>query len=407
MNPWKGLKVLPKEMWVISLAILINRMGTMVLPFLVIYLTNRIGLKAGSAGFVVTFYGLGALITAPFVGKLSDKIGAPTLMKASLFLTGIALILYPFFTSYTSILAITLVWAVVSEAFRPASLSITSALVPAENRKTAFALNRLMINLGMSIGPVLAGFLIERSFSLIFYIDATTSILAGIFLLAFPVKIKEVHKDGSGHVVHENILKDRTFLYFLLSWIPALIVMFQSLGAMPIFLTHDLKFPASNVGLLFAINTVIIIFVEVPLNTAMSKWTYKKSLSLGALLFAVGYGAMALAENIYAIALTIVIWTFGEMILFPASAAYTSEIAPDKKRGEYMGLYQMMFSLGFTLAPWLGTKIYELYGAQMLWGVIFICGVISSFMMLKIKEKPFAHDTYERNNMLESKKEKI
>lgn len=388
MNPWKGLKDLPKESWIIAFAILINRMGTMVLPFLVIYLTSSLQLKAGSAGFVVTFYGLGSLLTAPFVGRLADKIGSLLLMKLSLFLTGFVLLLYPYFKSYESVLMITFLWAVISEAFRPASLSLTSELVRPEIRKTAFALNRLMINLGMSIGPVLAGFLIYYSFSLIFYIDAITSMLAGVFLLSFKINVrKNIKPRLRDHkpLINKWAVGDKHFLYFLAALIPGLIVIFQHTSAMPVFLTRDLVFSTSTVGMLFAVNTVLIIFVEVPLNSAMSDWSYRNSLVLGMLFLASGFGMMAFVGNITLIILSIIIWTFGEMIVFPSSSAYISEIAPVEKRGEYMGFFQMIFSLGFTVGPWLGTKILEVYGAKLLWSGTFILGLVSAVMMLNVK----------------------
>ncbi|MGE5846727.1 MAG: MFS transporter, partial [Ignavibacteria bacterium] len=165
MNPWKGLKKLPREMWIIAGGTLINRTGTMVLPFLALYLTTEINLSPNKAGFIITFYGIGALVTAPFVGKLADKIGAFLIMKLSLFFAGILLLFYPFFHGYLQIMIITVIWAMINEAYRPANMSLISHVVSAEDRRAAFALNRLVINLGMSIGPVAAGFLVLINYS--------------------------------------------------------------------------------------------------------------------------------------------------------------------------------------------------------------------------------------------------
>lgn len=392
MNPWKGLKGLPRDLWLISFATLINRAGTMVLPFLAIYLISELDFEASSAGFVITFFGIGGLITAPFVGKLADKIGAFKLMKISLFATGFVLLLYPFFFTYLAIIIITFTWSVVSEAFRPAALALVSEIVPAENRKTAFALNRLMINLGMSIGPVAAGFLVLIDFSIIFYFDAATSFLSGLFLLLYPIKPVYHHdekiKETDTKSIKKSVLKDSFYIYFLIAILPASMVIFQHIGAMPIFLVNDLLFNPSTVGFLFAVNTVLIILVEVPLNSAMSHWSDKKSLVLGAFLVGAGFGAMAFAEDIYAIILTIIIWTFGEMIFFPSSSSFTAEISPPGRRGEYMGYYQLIFSLAFAMGPWLGTEIYETFGANILWIITFFTGVISALLLYNLKEKP-------------------
>ncbi|MEJ2613452.1 MAG: MFS transporter, partial [Ignavibacteriaceae bacterium] len=207
MNPWKGLKNLPHNMWIIFFTTLINRAGTMVLPFLTLYMTSKEGLSAGDAGLVIAVYGAGALITAPLSGKLSDKIGPLLLMKLSLIATGLFLFVYSLVNQYYLILALTFVLAIINESFRPANLSIISQVVTQRQRRSAFALNRLAINLGMSIGPVLGGVLTLINFSLIFYIDGLTSILAGIFLVFArwqPVK-SETEPDHNNTIINEIV----------------------------------------------------------------------------------------------------------------------------------------------------------------------------------------------------------
>lgn len=155
---------------------------------------------------------------------------------------------------------------------------------------------------------------------------------------------------------------------------------------MPLFLVRDLGVPASTYGLLFTINTGLIILLEVPLNLAMAGWRHQRALALGALLTGAGFGAMALAGNIYEIAATVVVWTFGEMILLPGSSAYAAEIAPADRRGEYMGLYVMSFSTAFTVGPWLGTEVYERFGGSVLWGAAFLCGCLAAAIMARLPD---------------------
>ncbi len=392
MNPWKGVKGLSRDLWVIYTATLINRSGTMVLPFLALYLTTRLHEDAATAGLILTFYGIGALVTAPLMGRLSDKIGSLTVMKLSLFLSGCILVFYPMIQGFGLLLAATLLWAIINEAFRPAVMSLISYIAPPEKRKTAFAMNRLVINLGMSIGPVAAGFLAQISFSIIFYVDAVTAILAAAFLTFYPVQHKidkeELEKEGEKLQSHKgNVLKDIRFIFFLLALTPATMVIFQHIGVLPLYLVKDLHFQTSTFGMLIAVNTVLIIFIEVPLNTAMTNWSEKKSLALGALLIGIGFGATAFVSNVIPLIITIIIWTFGEMIMFPSSSAFAAEISPPSRRGEYMGYFQMSFSLAFTLSPWLGTLIYDNYGAKVVWLASFAVSAVSAAALLMIPAK--------------------
>jgi len=137
-----------------------------------------------------------------------------------------------------------------------------------------------------------------------------------------------------------------------------------------------------------AINTILIILVEVPLNNWMTNTPYKKSLMIGALLAGLGFGGFAIATTVTSLVVAIIIFTFGEMIFFPTTAAYTSEIAPADKRGEYMGYYQMTFSFAFSAGPWLGTVVYQHYGSVILWSGALIFGLITALLMLFVKNNP-------------------
>jgi MFS family permease len=271
-------------------------------------------------------------------------------------------------------------------------MSLISHIAPPEKRRTAFAMNRLIINLGMSIGPVAAGFLAQLNFSIIFYVDAATAVLAAAFLAFYPVRYKidkeEVEKEVKELQSHKGIvLKDTRFIFFLLALIPATIVIFQHLGVYPLYIVKDLHFHTSTFGMLTAVNTILIIFVEVPLNTAMTNWSEKKSLALGAFLIGTGFCATAFVSNVIPLIITIIVWTFGEMILFPTSSSFAAEISPPDRRGEYMGYYQMSFSTAFTLGPWLGTLVYDNYGAREVWFAAFFVSLISAAALLLIPAK--------------------
>ncbi len=182
MNPWRSLGGLDRAVWVLCATTLINRMGTMVLPFLVLYLSRGLHLSPAQAGSALTVYGAGALLMGPFAGRLCDRVGALWIMAASLFLSGAALLLFPLVRGFGPVLAATFLWALVNEAYRPAAMAILAGLAAPGQRKAVFALNRLAVNLGMSVGPALGGFLAMVDFRWLFWVDGATSLLAFGFL---------------------------------------------------------------------------------------------------------------------------------------------------------------------------------------------------------------------------------
>lgn len=394
MNPWRGLGALPKEVWYLCLAILVNRAGTMVLPFLTLYLTVDRKWSAGTAGLALTIYGIASIVVAPLAGRLSDRAGGLLIIKLSLFISGLILFVFPFVTSLYGILSITAVWAFANESFRPPSMALIGRLTGPAQRKMAFALSRLAVNLGMSIGPVIGGFLAMKSFRTLFYVDGTTAIMAGALIAFMPWRIQEAipnvpatdsQTTTAPAAGYASVLRDRRFVYFLIAMLPIEIVFFQTLAAMPLFVVRDLQISEAAFGMLLAINTVMIIFMEVPLNTSMANWSHRRTISLGALLVGVGFGGLAISGGAGAIAATVVVWTVGEMILLPASSAYVSDIAPPAQAGAYMGLYTMGFSLAFAIGPWLGVEVLERLGPVAVWLGTLGCGCLTAFMIWRQK----------------------
>ncbi len=391
LNPWRGLAGLPREVWALFAASVVNRAGTMVLPFFVLYLTRECGFSAKQASFYVLLYGAGALVAAPFAGRLSDRLGPIRIMRASLFVSGAILLIFPFARGGLTLAGMTVALSVSAESFRPANLTIFGDLVKPELRKAGFALNRLAINLGMSIGPALGGFLATVSFRWLFLADGLTSLAAGVILVASkfpphhrtrrPTPIEEAVSDlARGGGAH----RDRRFLLFLAALFPVVCVFFQETSSLPLFLVQDLRLSAASYGLLFTVNTIMIVFLEVPFNLATKHWTHRRTLWLGALLCAIGFGSLAVTRNIPSVIATVVIWTVGEMLLFPGMADYLTAIAPERRRGEYMGLAQMMMGLAFTLGPWGGLQLLARYGGRVLWLVMLAIGVAAAALLARV-----------------------
>jgi MFS family permease len=415
MNPWRGLKDLPREVWLLSAATLVNRAGTMVLPFLVLYLTRTLGITPAHAALSLTVYGIAALITMPVAGRLTDVLGPLTVIKTSLFLSGVLLFLFPLAHSFATILAITFLFAILNESVRPPSLSMISDLVAPAQRKPAFALSRLAVNLGMSVGPAIGGVLALFSFRWLFFVDGATSILAGIVIMLArwdTTRLKPSHdaewsepSELGSEIEADSVVplaashpaadlrafRNRRMLYFLAAMIPVQIVFFQLTSTLPLFLVHNLHLPESFYGTVFTLNTLLIVAIEVPLNTAMARWTHRRTLTLGALLYAIGFGAFALVKGPAQVFAAVIVWTFGEMILLPGSSAYAAEIAPVGRRGEYMGLYTMSFSFAFAVGPFLGAELLQRWGPHGLWGAAFVSGCISTLMMSRIGSRKPRH----------------
>ena len=395
LNPWRGLGGLPREVWLLFATNLINRAGTMILPFLVLYLTRELNFSAARAGMMLAVYGATAIVAGPISGWLTDKIGALPIMRASLVTTGLMLLIFPLAKSFAAVLALTILWAGCAELFRPASLAAVTHVVPAHQRKAAFALNRLAINLGMSIGPALGGFLAAASFRAMFIVDAVTTLIAGLVLTLTPWRaltgVGTPEWDSDQRDSRASIFRDRTFLVFLGGVLLVGIVFFQHEAALPLYLVRHLGLSPAFYGMLFTVNTLLIVALEVPLNTATAHWPNTRALIIGSILFAIGFGALAVIDSPAGVIATVVVWTFGEMMLFPAMAAHLGDISPENRRGSYMGAYSMALSVAFTLGPWMGTQILDALGPATVWVTMLVLGLIAAALMSRAAPRTGTH----------------
>ena len=387
LNPWRDLRGLPRDSWTLATVTVINRVGTMVLPFLMLHLTKNLGIEPARAGLTLSGYGVAALITAPVAGRLSDRVGPTRMLKVSLFATAVLMWILPLARGWGAVSALIFLLGIAAEAFRPASMALVGELAGPERRKQGFALNRLAINLGMSVGPALGGVLAMSSFRSLFWVNGATSMLAGAVLLALPIHLSGPHPRGHAApplLLGGEVGSPARLIYFLFALLPVVLVFFQHEGTMPLFMVQELGFNEAVYGLMFTINTVLIVLLEVRLNGATAHWPHRRSLAVGAFLCGAGFGAFALARSLGQIIAGVVIWTVAEMIVFPAASAYVTEIAPPGRRGEYLGYYSMFFGLGFAIGPGSGAAVMQRFGSTTLWALCFLLGLVAAALMARL-----------------------
>src|SRR5580765_6406129 len=213
-NAYSGLS---RSTWLLSLVMLVNRSGTMVLPFMTIYLTD-IGFSIFQAGIVVGMFGAGAICGGYIGGKLTDKVGFYRVQLFTLVGGGMLFILLGLMKSYALICTFTFILSLVNEAFRPANNSAIVIYSRAETRTRSFSLNRLAINLGWAIGGTLRGFIASFNYHLLFWIDGFTNIIAAILLFYL---LKPTAPGGKETVAplqpgdKISPLKDKKFIIFI------------------------------------------------------------------------------------------------------------------------------------------------------------------------------------------------
>ncbi|WP_197041284.1 MFS transporter [Chondromyces apiculatus] len=377
------MRGLPRDLWILAAAILVNRIGSMAVPFLSLYLTRHLGHDVGVAGLMLATYGAGALCGATIAGRLCDRIGPGRILFGSMLGSGLLLLVYPLLRSVPALAVVTFALAATAEAFRPASLVVVTALAPRERRKPAYAFARLAGNLGMSIGPPVGGLLSELWYPSLFIVEGMTSLLAALLIFASPLRQRSQGlqmEDVPPSVAKLAVARDPVLLALLLGVLLTGMIFFQFDSTLPLYLVRHLDMPGYSFGALITVNTLLIVVVELPLNSATAHWRHAWALGLGAILLGGGFGALALAEGPFSLVMSVTLWTFGEMILTPAATAAIAERAPEGRVGEYMGLHSTTTGLAFMLGPSAGLLVLNRFGPGVLWPCALAVGVVAALI---------------------------
>jgi MFS family permease len=382
---WASVRSMPPAAWVLFAGSFVNRFGSFVLVFLVIWLTEN-GYSPAQAGAAVSAYGVGALGASLLGGHLADRTGRRNAIALSMLSAAATMLALSQADTLPLVLGLSVLAGLTAELYRPASAALLADLVPSEQRVTAYALYRLAINLGFAAGPAVAGLLAERSFFLVFLGEAITSALFGIAALLFlPQGVRsQRHEEAPGELVRA-IRADRRFQLFLVASLLTAFVYFQAQGALPLHVV-DQGFSFATFGALISLNGLVVVLLELPIAVVAQRYPRRPVIALGSALTGLGFALTAWATDVPLLALTVFIWTIGEIVSAPSSQAYVADLAPPHLRGRYQGAWGLTFGLGLILAPVLGTAVFAV-SPTALWLSCGVLGLVAALLVLGVRPR--------------------
>jgi MFS family permease len=360
-----NLGSLPAAAWILFAGTLVNRLGTFVLVFLVLYLRNQ-GFSAPTAGLALSAYGVGGMAASLAGGFLADHLGRRKTIVLSMFGGAATMVALSLASSLPLIIGLTGLAGLVGESYRPPSSALLTDITKPGERLTAFAVYRLAINLGMGIGPALGGLLAERSFKLLFWGDALTSSLFGIIALA--------------------ALPDKRFLLFLVASTLGAMIYMQSHSTFPLQVT-SLGFSNATYGLLLSLNGLLVLAIELPMTTIIGRYPARTMMTAGVVTIGLGFALTALVSALPLVALTVIVWTLGEIMYMPVASAYVADIAPKEMRGRYSGAFGMSFGVAFVVGPAAGTLAFS-WSPVGLWASCAGLGLLAGAMVWAAAMRP-------------------
>ncbi|MEU8182418.1 MFS transporter [Micromonospora sp. NPDC049044] len=373
---------LPTTFWYLWSGTLINRLGSFVLVFLAIYLTQERGFSASQAGLVIGLWGVGGAFGTTAGGTLADRWGRrPTLLTAHVgaatMMLGLGLA-----RDLWAVALGALLLGMFAEAARPAFGAMMIDVVPAKDRLRAFSLNYWAINLGFACAAVLAGLAAQADYLLLFVVDAGTMLITALIIF---VKVPETGGSAasapatagvSGGALR-TILTDRVYLGFVALNLFAALVFLQHISMLPIAMGDSGLSPATY-GSVIALNGILIVVGQLFVPRLIRGRSRSHVLALASVVMGLGFGLTAFAGTAWFYGLTVLIWTVGEMLNSPSNSTLIAELSPAELRGRYQGVFSLSWQIAGASAPILGGLVREHAGNDALWYGCAALGVLTA-----------------------------
>lgn len=381
-NAYSGLS---KSTWLLSLVMLVNRSGTMVIPFMTIYLTQpSMGYSIGQAGLVMGIFGLGAVCGGFLGGRLTDRLGFYRVQLVTLTGGGLLFMTLGQMKSYPLICVCTFLLSVVNEAFRPANSTAIAHYCKEENRTRSYSLNRLAVNLGWAVGGAIGGILASINYHLLFWVDGITNILAAILLRYFlsaaatsaPISAAAtaapIPKESAPPAPAGSPYRDKIYLQFIGCTILFAGCFFQLFTILPVYYKKVLHMPEYMIGLLMTLNGVIITLFEMVL---VFKLEGKKEnlfyIFNGVLVVTLSFLLLnILPLSVISAFICMLLVTIGEIMAMPFMNSFWIARTAKNNRGQYAGLYTIAWSTAQALGPIGGSQGAEHWGFRTLWWIV-------------------------------------
>ncbi|HET9896134.1 MAG TPA: MFS transporter [Streptosporangiaceae bacterium] len=386
---------------VVLAGVLINRLGSFLNLFLVLYLTSK-GFSTEQAAFALTAYGGGAVAGVLAGGTLASKLGPRNATVISMSGTFLIMGSWLYLPSYPVLLAAAIVVSLISQLYRPASATLLSDLTADDRQVMTFALYRFGLNLGATAAPLIGlalYYLAGHKFTLVFWGEALIAlayaVLAWVALPRAPKSQGDADSSpaaagpgaGGQSSGYLTMLRDWRYCLFLLAIGVHSAVYVQYLSTLPL----NIKQAGIAIGwytLAVSLNGLVVIAFELLVTKVTQYWPMRLSIALTLGLLGVGVALYGLPFGPAVILGGTLVWSLGEIIGGPATYAYPAATAPAGLKPQYIGSLQFMFGLGTAAGPAIGGWLLVRLGHDV-WPVLAIgSGIATALVLIAVRQAP-------------------
>ena len=355
---------LPRSVWTLELGGFANAFGNgIAFPYLLIYLHNVRGISLAVAGLILATSAAVGIAANPLAGALVDRIGGRSTLAIALVLLAVGFGLFPLIREPWHAFVLAAVTGAGNGAFWPSQSALLAGLTPAARRHGAYSIQRVSRNLGLGLGGAVGGLIATTdaptSFTVIFLLDAATFLVYVAILRLVPEPDRPV-SDGAA-VGYREVFRDGVVLRVV-----GLNAVYVAAGyavweLLPVFAKNEAAVSERQIGLIFLVNTLVIVLAQLPVTKLLEGRRRMKALAAmtvvwaGAMLIVLAGGLWFEAAAATAVfMLAAIVFGFGECFHGPTQAPLVADLAPDRLRGRYMAVGSFSWEVGFLAGPAVG-----------------------------------------------------
>ncbi len=386
----RELAAFPRPFWVLFFGSTINSLGAgLVFPFLSLYLRQRLGAPMTTVGIIATIWSLAAFPGQLVGGELADRVGRRRMMVLSLLAGGLTTLGFGLAGTLPAFLVLALAAGLTGSAYGPAASAMVADLVGPEGRTRAYGLLRITSNFGYALGPALGGLIAGRSYLLLFTLSALASLLYGaiVFWGTYETKPRDAdlaaqEREGPGGFLH--VLRNGPFLLFCALAVAAELPYSQMTMILPVHMKENFGLAERYFGWVMTTNAGMVALLQYSVSRWAERRPRLRMMALGAALYGLGVGSVALARGFPWFLGSMVLVTFGEMISVPIASAVAADMAPPDLRGRYMAFFGLTWTAGYAIGPVLGGLMADHLSVRLLWPLMSMLGMVvtGGFLLL-------------------------
>lgn len=351
--------------WALTATHFVSRAGGLARAFLVLYLTQERGLSPTTAGAVVAAVGVGDIGSQLLGGWLGDRIGRRQTMLVGFLGTAVALVALGSAETMPTICAAAVGVGLMAELFRPVG-SAAVADLPAQERVRAYGLLFWAANAGFTVSTVAAGVLVQQGYGILFWINATASVLAALIVWRHVPETRPATVKATRQALLPVLMRDPVMLAMAAVHVVYFTMFLQTFSTLPLVMAGDGHGPATY-GAMLALNGIVIVLIQPIAVRLLAGRDTAAVLAVSMLLVGIGGGLGAVVHSGALHAGAILVWTLGQIGVSVMFGATFAGLAPANLRGRYMGVASATWSLGAVLGPLLGTALLDHAGPTALW----------------------------------------